>query len=279
MKYETYKAYDPNATSEINPNDRIDAAFADTDRMLEFVNKKKPEIMDEFIQAIEKRLERELDGYRIDEGKFDFEKYKDQNPSIEQYPTLFELTLGFVCKNLGLPSNHSFSDEKITVLSVKNIGSVSIPRYHRIKAMTDVLGRENGIQLYKNFVNYRSQLPVEEKIKGTTKEFREQAITNWSKAKAMDFAVFVFDENKHVVKFTNCISYDALKHLDDPEVGYLTQCYPTTFMVDRLYETLGQRRSVTLFDHPFCDELYWDKTVHKDPEQPSLEFMELIVIE
>ena len=109
MTYETFKAYDPNTTTEVNPNKRIDAAFADTDAMLAFVKEKKPEIIDEFIHAIEVRLEGELDGYRIYEGRFDFEKFKGQYPLIELYPTLFELTLGFVCKNLGLPGDHSFT--------------------------------------------------------------------------------------------------------------------------------------------------------------------------
>ncbi|MHA1958618.1 MAG: hypothetical protein ACW99U_00150 [Candidatus Thorarchaeota archaeon] len=279
MKYETYKVYNPNTTRETNPNDRINAAFDDTSKMIGFVNEKRPEIMDKFVQAIKARLEGELDGYRMDDGQFDFEKTKDQYPFIEQLPALFELTLGFVCKNLGLSTDFSFNDEKITVLAVKSIGSVSIPRYHRIAAMADVLGRENGIQLYKDFVEYRTQLPFEEKNTKSVAELREGAISNWSNAEAFDFALHVFDENKHVFKFVNCISYDALKHLDDPEFGYLAQCYPTTFIVEQMYEKLGQRRQVTLFNHPFCDELYWDRTIDPDPEQPSMDLLEKMKIE
>ncbi|MFW9849801.1 MAG: hypothetical protein ACFFF4_11715 [Candidatus Thorarchaeota archaeon] len=278
MKCKVYKAYDPQVSREISPLDRIDAAFADTHKMLDYIQNQKPEIMGKYIQSIKNRLNEELDGFHILDGRFDFDEIIEKYPSAEHYPRLYELTLDFVCKNLELSRNHKFGDDKITVLSVKSIGSVTITRYHRINAMIDVLGRKSGIQLYKDYVCYRTSLPVEEKIKGTIKEFREQAIKNWSSAKAVDFAVYVFDEYKHVCKFTNCISYDALKHLDDAEVGYLAQCYPSTFMVNQLYERLGQRRSVTLFNHPYCDELYWDKGVYPDPEQPSLEFMDKIVI-
>ncbi|MFW9920291.1 MAG: hypothetical protein ACFFED_11870 [Candidatus Thorarchaeota archaeon] len=279
MKYEVYKAYDPDASSETNPSGRIDVVFADTHNMLEFVQMVRPDIIVGFVEAIELRLEGEAEAPHADEGNRDFTEYMEKYPTIDQFPSLYRLIFGFVYANLGLAVSQDAKDATVTVPRVKNVGCVSVPRYHRIKAMIDVLGREDGIQLYKDFVLYRSQLPVEEKIKGTVKSFREESIKNWSEAKHMDFAVYVFDENMHVCKFTNCVSYDALKHLDDPEVGYLTQCYPTTFLVDRLYETLGQRRSVTLFNHHFCDELYWDKNVHPDPEHPSLDFMDKIVIE
>jgi hypothetical protein len=278
MEYRTFKSYDPNVTREVSPAERVDSTFADTHKMIEYVQMKKPEILNDFIQAVEKRLKGQLCDFRFEEG-FDFKDSKEKYPSVEQFPSLYELTLSFVYKHLGLEANHNVGDEKLTVLAIKSSGSVTVPRYLRIKAMIDVLGREKGIQLYKDYVSYRTSLPVDEKIKGKISEFREQAIKNWSGAKAMDFAVYVFDDHKHVCKFTNCLSYDALKHLDDHEVGYLTQCYPTTFMVEQMYETLGQRRRVTLFNHPYCDELYWDKSVHPNPEQPSLEFMDKIVIE
>ena len=72
-------------------------------------------------------------------------------------------------------------------------------------------------------------------------------------------------------KFDKCVVHESLKNVSDPELAYLVTCYSGMVSGNRRNQNIQMRRTQTLFSGEFCDELYWDPKIHKDPEQPSLE--------
>jgi hypothetical protein len=68
-----------------------------------------------------------------------------------------------------------------------------------------------------------------------------------------------------------------MKDIDDQELAYYAVCYPGPRVGKHNRKYIWMRRSVTLFSGDFCDELRWDRFVHDEPKQPSLEFSRKII--
>jgi len=92
-----------------------------------------------------------------------------------------------------------------------------------------------------------------------------------------DFTLFIFDDYKVLLKVDKCGVHEAVKHLEDQEIAFLSYCW-TGFVEDTLNKRSRRRRTTqTLHLSDFCDEFYWDNNVHPDAKQPPLdELMKLI---
>ncbi len=77
-------------------------------------------------------------------------------------------------------------------------------------------------------------------------------------------------------RFDNCLTHEALRDLNDPDIAYLASCYVGDAEEFNTGRTRYLRRTQTLHHGDFCDELYWDVDFHTDPEQPSLEFTRML---
>jgi hypothetical protein len=77
-------------------------------------------------------------------------------------------------------------------------------------------------------------------------------------------------------RFDRCLTHEALRDLNDPDIAYLASCYIGDAEEFNPGRTRYVRRTQTLHHGDFCDELYWDVDFHTDPEQPSLEFTRML---
>ena len=88
----------------------------------------------------------------------------------------------------------------------------------------------------------------------------------------MEFGVVDIDDSAFLAKFDRCVSHESMKHVSDQELAYYVVCYPSEILGEYVHENISLRRSVTLFTGDYCDELRWDRHVHRSIEQPSEEF-------
>ena len=93
----------------------------------------------------------------------------------------------------------------------------------------------------------------------------------------MEFGVVDVYEAAFLAKFDRCVSHESMKHVKDQELAYYAVCYPGPRLLEHAHQDISMRRTQTLFTADFCDELRWDRHVHDEPEQPSLEFSRKIV--
>ena len=103
-------------------------------------------------------------------------------------------------------------------------------------------------------------------------ETHKNAVNYWCEIGLADFASCVLDDYKIVYRFDSCITHEALKDLNDPDIAYLCSCYIGDVSSYHWNDTTPFRRTQTLHHGDFCDELYWNRYVYSNPEQPSLEF-------
>lgn len=288
MKVETHKAYNPNKRIKINPQKKIGRCFKWTDHMLRFLDDTRPDTTSKYILALNGRLLDAVGAFRVGPPSFDTEEMLQGLSHLVNHSDLQDLIIRFICKHLDLPAGHKPGPEEIEVLSLNDSRAGRRLSYHRVKALVDLLGREEGIPLYKEIVNRilmaerveREQIKKERLEKDekeiTSAEYVERAVKAWTDYGLADFTVAVIDDHKVLYRFDRCLAHEALKDLKDPDIAYLASCYVGDAEEFNPGKTRYLRRTQTLHHGDFCDELYWDVAFHTDPEQPSLGFTRML---
>ena len=273
MKIEIHNVCNPNAKVKVNPIECVKQAFVETDLILKILGDIRPEIKTEYISSLTNRLVEAIKDYHIDFAFFDFNEMGKELTVLNEYSELQEMILQLVCKCLALPEDYRPGLEKIEVLSLNNVKAGARPSYYRVKAFTDVLGKDAGVQLWKEIINRKL---VEERTKSggkevSAREVLERAIKRWTENGLADFTAAIFDDHKVLFRFDRCLIAEALKDFNDPDVAYMATCFVGEAGVNT-GRTMRLRRTQTLHHGDFCDEFYWDVEFYRDPEQPSLEF-------
>jgi len=288
MKVETHRAYNPDKRIKINSQEKIGRCFKWTDHMLKFLNDIKPDATSRYVLALEGRLLDVVGGFRVAPPSFDAEEMLQDLSHLGNHPDLQDLMIRFICKHLDLPADHKPGPEEIEVLSLNDSRVGRRLSYHRVKALVDLLGREEGIPLYKEIVSRilaaegveRERIKKERLEKGekeiSSAENVERAVKAWTDYGLADFTVAVIDDHKVLYRFDSCLTHEALKDFNDPDIAYLASCYVGDAEEFNTGRTRYLRRTQTLHHGDFCDELYWDVDFHMDPEQPSLEFTRML---
>jgi hypothetical protein len=279
MKIETYKAYNPNKRVKVSLQEKIGQCFKWTDHMFRFLDDIRPDITSKYILVLNGRLLDAVGEYRVAPPSFDTEETMQGLSHLGDHPDLQDLIIRFIYKHLDLPAGYEPGPEEIEVSSLNDARAGRRLSYHRVKALVDLLSREEGIPLYKEIVNriLAAERAESERLgKGekqiSTVENIENAVKAWTDYGLADFTYAVLDDHMVLYRFDNCLTHEALRDLNDPDIAYLASCYVGDAEEFNTGRRRHLRRTQTLHNGDFCDELYWDADFHTDPEQPSLEF-------
>ena len=275
MEEKYYKCYNTNGIVELNPADRIKDTIKRTDSIIKYLIELQKGIAPDYVEALVRRLLGIVNGYKIDTDSLSLKSITKDLSYLKQGDLLTNLIIRFVAKNLGLPTDSKIISERAEFTNLNQARAGERFSYYRVKAFTDVLGKEKGIKLYTEILKLvvkemNSTKKVNEK--DTVKTRGERAVKYWSKIGLGNFCFKIFDENKILYRFDKCITHEVLKDFNDPDVAYIASCFIGDIDEWNEGEYIHLRRTQTLHHGAFCDELYWDTRVHANPEQPSLEF-------
>ncbi|UCH03990.1 MAG: hypothetical protein JSW05_10440 [Candidatus Thorarchaeota archaeon] len=143
--------------------------------------------------------------------------------------------------------------------------------YSMVKVLVDLLGREEGVSLYKDAVDYIADRRARDDPDATKiEQLRQELTSSLPDSGGYAFAVADLDDSMILGKFDKCVVHESLKHVSDPELAYYATCYTNLIIANRRSRNFQIRRTQTLFSGDFCDELYWDPEVYEEPKQPSL---------
>jgi hypothetical protein len=183
-----------------------------------------------------------------------------------------------VMKYLSLKKGYSLPGEDEQLKYYDILRAKHMLLYHRISALVEILGREDGIQFYKDFVHHwGKEMAKKTPVARNIQDVMNSSVKFWKESNAFEFGVVYLDDHQFLAKFDKCVWHESMKHVDDQELAYYTVCYPGPRLGRYYRQNVWLRRSVTLFTGDFCDELRWDRNVHDEPAQPSLEFSRKIV--
>lgn len=282
MKAESWKAYNPDAIIRTKLGERLQISYKKTNTILGYVKEINEDIFDDFVSAFQDRI----DFVRGTEGTIDLESVSELIRDFDHLKNNDGLTIlitQYVFYHLKIPLELKRFDKEIVVTSFNDACENERLMYYLAKAGADVVGVEEGIEFWKKVVALRlrdDKIKYEMKIKEREKsgekgptmiEISEGSIKRWTEIGLGDFTRIIMDDHKILYRFDKCVTHEVLKDLNDPEYAYISSCYigdAPEFNFSNKY----LRRTQTLHTAPFCDELYWDRRVHNDPEQPSLDY-------
>jgi hypothetical protein len=278
VKYEYYGTYSEDASGDVNLEGQLRDFLWTMELMFDYVEKKKPEIRDAFLEKVKEKYATELENSSHVLENVGFDRIAKEQTLLGSYPDFKDLGLKIIMKYIPLKEGHVLNEEPIKMRWIDYCRAKYRLLYHRITTLVDILGRESGIQFYKEFVeHWGKEIAKKRKLTQTYPEVRENYVKSWKEGNAMEFGVVDIDDAAFLAKFDRCVSHESMKDVDDQELAYYAVCYPGEAVGRYIQENVLLRRSVTLFTGTFCDELRWDRHIHDEPEQPSQDFSRKIV--
>ena len=275
MEEKYYKCYNADAILELNPADKIRDAIKRTDDIIKYIVKLRNGIAPDYVEALIKRLLNEVNGYTIDTKSVNLKKVESNLAHLKFDALLTNLVIRYMAMKLSIPKDTKIPSKIAEFTTLNRAMAMEGMNYYRVKAFEDILGKEEGIKLYTDILKLIvKEMKSKEEIneKDTVKSRGERAINWWCKTGVGDFTFILYDENKIIYRFDRCVTHEALKHHNDPDIAYIASCFIGDIDEWNEGEFIHLRRTQTLHHADFCDELYWDTRVHNNPEQPSLEF-------
>ncbi|NPD88612.1 MAG: hypothetical protein HGN29_07800 [Asgard group archaeon] len=280
MKTESHKCYSLTKKGNINPSNVIKERMERTDLVIKFFHKLKPEDLNLYINTLKDKLDEIVGDYEFDESAFDWEFLREGNEVLSDFPDFEKTVFLWICKTLKIPDTYHSEKGAIELVYFDEIKSKARLPYYRVKTFAEMYGKEEGIEIYKQVVQevikaLKSKYmppkpPNPESI--TILASNKGSIESWRRIGLVDFTYCIFDDFKIIYRFDNCLTPEALKDFNDPDIAYLATCYIGDAPEWNKDKIIHMRRTQTLHHAKFCDEFYWNNYVHPDAEQPSLEF-------
>ncbi|MHA1958625.1 MAG: L-2-amino-thiazoline-4-carboxylic acid hydrolase [Candidatus Thorarchaeota archaeon] len=277
-EYEYYGKYDEDAAGEINLEGQIRDFLWTMELMFGYIGINRPGILEEFLEQVEGKYAKELEGTSYVLGDVGFDKIADDQTLLGSHPQFKDQGLRIIMKYTPLREGYMLSEENEPTRWIDYCRAKYTLLYHQITSLVEILGREAGIDFFKDFVEFwGKELGKQGKGTHTIEEVRENRVKAWKEGGAMEFGVVDVYEAAFLGKFDRCVSHESMKHVEDQELAYYAVCYPGPRLLEQVHQNISMRRTQTLFTADFCDELRWDRHVHDEPEQPSLDFSRKIV--
>ncbi len=271
-----YKRSVSDPTRMINPLDVITENCTRQDTVLRYMSQLKPKRVTDYVLALEKRLSNEIVTFSIDYTNLDLENELKSLEFLSRYSDLKNLIVLFSLNTLNLPVEYELESIETEVGLLDWLKSTNVFRYYRVKAIVDIMDRDEGIQLWKDLV-YRatedalrcSNEEIHPPIKEITEGWMKEGETGESN---FELTVVSYDDHKVALRFDRCPIFDSVKHLEDREVAYLSYCW--TGQPEQELNKKSRRKNTpqTLYHSNYCIEFYWNNEVHPNAEPPSEDF-------
>ncbi|NHK32607.1 MAG: hypothetical protein FK730_14735 [Asgard group archaeon] len=275
MEEKYYKCYNAESVVEFNPVERMKNHVKRTDSIITHLKEIRKEILTNYIEAFCKRLMNEVNDYNVDSNTM-ITEIKNELKYLKTNEKLTKLVIRFMAKKMDITDGSKIESKEAKFKILNWTKAFEGLSYFRVKSFTDILGKEKGIELYTELLRlYVKELNENKKIneKHTVKSRNDGAVKYWCKEGIADFTFTFIDDNQVLYRFDKCVTHEALKDYNDPDVAYIASCYMGDIKEWNEGDIIHLSRTQTLHHGDFCDELYYDTRLHKKPpKQPTLEF-------
>ena len=284
MKIENYKCFSLTKKEKYTPENFIKARLQRIDLFLKIFKSIKPDELNIYISNIKDKFSEIVGDYQFNVEAFNWELMRDELIILQNIPDLERLIFLYVCMTVDLPEDYMNEQGEIEVpyFDLRKTGErIS---YYLVRTLVDTYGKEEGTEIYKQIApelirEFRAKEKPEEPKDPksiTVAENNQKYVEAWCRVGLADFTSCLIDDYKVVYRFDSCLTPEALKDFNDPDIAYLSSCYIADIPEFNEGRTIHLRRTQTLHHAKFCDEFYWNNDVYPDAEQPALDFTENI---
>lgn len=194
------------------------------------------------------------------------------------FPQLAGMYLNYHFQLLQL-TKEKWETEKIEVTLQTRLRSWLIPQYTNLQMLTDIITRDQAIQLFKHHITQymRRRIADHDERFQTLEELREDFLQMEAKDTGVEGVVGEVEGGKLIWRRDCCHLDAALADLTDRELKYLVCCFGDFEGVRTFNKCLKLTMEHTIAaGDPYCDCVYYDTRITEDFTHPPKEFFDSI---
>ncbi|MFW9793371.1 MAG: L-2-amino-thiazoline-4-carboxylic acid hydrolase [Candidatus Thorarchaeota archaeon] len=240
----------------------------DIDLFIGYLNDYYPELTDSFFNRLCSKLQKIDKDTEVETDIFEFEP-----DNLKDYPELEEEYKRVVLKLLGYEKYESaVSDGKGKFVFKDVLHSYLIPAACLAETIVELLPREDGLEFYRNYVDYRTDYE-----KGIQPKESLEAFFNFVKSSytenPQEQSFFLGKDGALYAKITSCLWSKILKEFD-PEIAYSVACHFDFNAAKHYNENFVLTRTKTIMQGDrYCD-FCWRDTRLGSRDHPDDSFWE-----
>ena len=280
MKIESSKSFSLTKRGNFEPQKIVMQQLERVDSITRIFKSIKEQDIDLYILKLTEKFNELVREYNFNREAFDWDEMRTNTEFLTNYPELEQQIFLYTVKTLQLPKEYESKQGEIELGYFDWIKAFRRVAYFLVRVLADIYGKEEGTAIYKQIVpiflqEIKTKNPVEQPENPKSVkilDMHDRQVQAWKDCGLADFAFCLYDDYKVVYRFDNCLTPEALKEFNDPDLAYLSSCYTTDHPEFNRGRIIHLRRTQTVHHAEFCDEFYWNNHVYPDEEQPSLEF-------
>jgi len=258
---------------KINPIEETQKRFTRINYLLGFVRERNPEVFQEYVNNLLAKYRSLLKDNRAIVNPFNLDDLVDDYPNMNEHLEFARDYLSYYLQILQLPDDVNL--EKDEIVNKNYLQSFLYPSYHNLLVLTETLGREDAITLYKKFVthyiidrrdpNRDTYDNLETLFAKVTRP--QETPSEWVVVRGM------IGDGKYAYRNDNCLWVDAIEDLPDSELKYYVCCYGDYEMAKIYHDSviLTMEHTIAQGD-PYCSRVVHDTRVDWDLKHPPKDF-------
>lgn len=257
---------------EHNVSKSIENCLVYTDRFLKFLTENKPDIVDKYLAKLKLKVESLVANKLKYISNFNFEALKEPLKIIHKNQDLIDGIVNYHLSLLNIPEDYELEQQVLTIRHFDSDRGYYYPRYYLVKVLTELLDRDETIQLFKTYLDQRIKKYIERPHRETMTEVFELDVKNGKDSESSAYISALLSEGLYAGRVDRCMGHEALKELNDPELTELVTCYSDYEMVKKTNKHFVLTRTCTLHTGPYCDNLYHDTRIVSDTKHLPRDF-------
>lgn len=259
-----------------NVSNSLENCLKYIDDFLIYLKEHKAPLIDEFIAKVMSKMKSSIiDNYELGDSYV----LGDLNEKLEflsRNQGFVDVIASLYLSLLKISRDKNWKSEKISILHLNLDKANYFPRYYLAEQLTEILEREETIQLFKDFIDQRIIKNLERPYRETMTEVYELDVKNGKTSESSKYISALMHEGLYAGRVDRCMGHEALKELKDPELAELVTCYGDFEMIKKTNDNFVLTRTCTLHTGPYCDNLYHDTRICKKIKHLPREFYDTL---
>lgn len=246
--------------------------------LIGFIKKEQPGILPSFVNKLNSRF------VQLSTTSHIYEKFTIPADictnflHLKLYPDLVRSSLIYYFHLLKFDNTKNWIEDKIKVPNKNYIQSFLHHRYYNVLVLTEVLERNQAVQLFKDYITaYIKSIAPKIPNYETLEEFRSARIPKEGEPPNIGWVIVqgLIENGKFPQRKDTCMWDDAIQDLPDLELKYLAACYGDFQSYNNNNENfiLTMEHTIVAGDS-YCSCILHDTRINDDLSHPSKEFFD-----
>ena len=279
MKFQKYGRVNPDKMYNINPMQLAENVILKRlDFLLGFIREKSGELYNRYVDQLEKKIQSLIRDFDTPKENLEIKKKLSNYNNLNQHSKLTKIHYHFLIELLEKPIDEAINSEEVLIPSKNYWLIVFGIRYYQVQALTEIMDKEEAIELFKEYVNqYYVSVKSTFKHFETLDEMRNDHIEDSDKSTDPEFDVIysTVEDGRYIVRNNNCPAIDAMSDFEDKELVYVACCFGDYQYAKMSNEHFVMTRDFTVAEgDPYCDKVFHDTRIDKEVKHPTKEFLD-----